>query len=136
MLTIKPKHIKQIGSNSCGVASICMVTGKSRSAVIEALEFQQDSKSLWTMAKDLRKALNSFNYTMSKQFFCNDWGEMRKVQGIAILAVNFSAETGNFHWIVWDGNDLYTPILDPLADNRKPINARTKLISYFKIERI
>lgn len=112
-----------------------MVTGKSRSAVIAAIEFKRGPRSLWTMAKDLRKALKTFDYTMSKQFFCNNWDQMRKVEGVAILAVNFSAETGNFHWVVWDGNDLNTPILDPLADTRKAINTRTKLISYFKIER-
>jgi hypothetical protein len=103
---------------------------------MKALEVEESARCHRTSAKQMRAALKKLRFRMLREVYCSDWGNLSGSVELALLAVNYDEMKNHWHWVVFDRCDPYKPILDPQSNARRAIHSKTRLYSYYRIERL
>lgn len=103
---------------------------------MKALGLEETTRSHRTSAQQIRAALKELRFRMLREVYCSDWAKLSDSVDVALLSVNYYEKKNTWHWVVFDGSDPAKPILDPQSKDRRGTNPRTRLYSYYRIERL
>lgn len=115
------ERILQEDASGCGIACIAMLADrpyqKVRQLAVDHLGYHKTSKEFYTGTRELKQLGKLLNLKIG--YRCIPFRDYSKVPGLAILAVNFSENTGLWHWVVFRRDQDGPYVLDPLRRVKK-----------------
>lgn len=124
---IKMRFIRQPqNSTLCGFACVAMIAEKTLTVVIQkAIDlFKWAPKTVKTNSrtnkKDILRLLKKCGFSRRNTF--KNFSSWDNIEGLNLVAVRYSPQTGNWHWIVAKRNRTTLKIYDPQKES--PIEYR------------